>query len=205
MPIVDDDGGGSGLTEASGTALERIKNSNPKLFSECDIRLSEFINYNLGSTRQNIKCFQFNKIRMILSAIKKKHGYPAVQHHTVAFFDLLMFSIPFYTRLNVIDTISLWDHGFIFPEQAWSTKFTSVNPIYEWRQVLIFDIPNDYLAAILTMLPFQVDDVAIKNAMKLTTRVWDIFSNLLDYSGLNDKIIVCNWDKILEVLNENGY
>lgn len=188
------------------------------MFEECTHLLLNIIDYtkksrNIKGTKYGkIQCFQFDKIRMALDSIQKTHGYPARMHHTVAFFDLIMFSIPFNTKLWIDLTKQIWNGEPIM--EAWlgtidyyysQIKRKTNFHAWRWRKVVIHDIPNEVLNQVLNAIPFRFDSAAWDFVQKTTLREWYLFDNLVDLSGINDKIIVCNWDRIVAFLNKYGY
>ena len=197
---------GQGEFQDSKTVLENVLRVYPQYRKECSPGLSTLINFANVSNVRKIKCYQFNKIRICLDAIEKKEGYPARRHHTVAFFDLLMFSTPFYKRLAVMDTIQLWDDGQLSKEKPWRVRFVDVGSrFYVWRQVVTFDIPDEYQSVFLGLIPSKIDDSIVNTLLRLTSDVWPIFENLVSYGGLHNYIILCNWDKVVRKLNKGGF
>lgn len=170
--------------------LERILERYPAYRSECSLELASFIKFYAKSNVKKISVFEFTKIRIHLAAIARKEGFPAIIHHTVAFFDLLMFSIPFYTKVSIRNTMENWN----------------ISAKYRWRKVRIFDIPDEFGFELLGLIPLSTDDMLVMSTMKRATeRDWLLFNNLVSYGGIHNKIIICNWDYVLKKLNEGGY
>ena len=148
-------------SELNFNAFERMMVNYPPLREECHPDLLEICDYTRMSNNVNntsfgpIKCYMFNKIRIVLGIIQKLHGYPAVRDHTVAFFDLLMFHIPYYTQLIVKETIKFWNGPIEFPK--FSGNWSKVRD-YQWRAVRVVDIPDEYQTMIMNIIPFQIDE-----------------------------------------------
>lgn len=153
---------------------------------------------------REIESFQTNKIRIFMNAIAQKDGFPVRLHHTVAFFDLIMFSIPFYTKLMIFQSIEAWE-GRYSPMGQGPELIHDPSEIHRYRNVIIFDIPNELLSMILMAIPTFIDNMLVELAMQTTHRPWPIFENLVTFSGMSNLFIKYNWDKILLVLNQNGY
>ncbi len=165
----------------------------------------------------------FNKIRIALSEIEKREGFPARMHHTVAFFDLLMFSIPFYTALQVLKTIQVWDDSVEWIQglnryelvlDGNKPKFEVIpnknviwtNPVYDrWRRVVLVKIPDDLLGLTLSAIPTNIDMTVVKIILLGTQSYYNVFENLVSPAGIHNKVILCNWDHIREKLNNYGY
>lgn len=192
-------------------ALQKIKSSYPEEFLECSLKLASMIDY-AGATNGGVFCYQFNRIRKEMAAIQKKHGYPARMHHTVMFFDLLMFSVPFFTKLWVKFTMQIWDGellpaavlGNIIPLGESSDWLQERTHEWVWRKVIIYDIPDEVQNYLMDIVPFNIDNAIWDMVMKGTNREWYMIPNLLSLGGLHDKIIVCNWDLIKSFLNKHG-
>ena len=207
MSPIEHGGSGRGSNfQDSSTVLAKVLSLYPQYKKECSPGLSTLINFANVSNGKKIKCYEFNKIRIHLEAIEKREGFPARRHHTVAFFDLLMFSTPFYKRLSVMDTIQLWDEGQLSKEKPWRIRFIDVGSrFYVWRQVVTFNIPDEYQSVFLGLIPSKIDDSVVNTLLRLTSDVWPIFENLISYGGLHNKIILCNWDKVVRKLNKGGF
>jgi hypothetical protein len=142
-----------------------------------------------GPTNGGIYPYMYNKIRITLNAIHRKEGFPARSYHTVAFYGLLMFSIPFDHILLVGETATLW----------------SQQPNKRWRAVKLgYKRPSGDIAEdALYLIPYWSQ---ISRFAALFNQVeWPIYENLLSYGGLNNKVIDANWDKIKLELNREGY
>ena len=217
MPVIIEPGPGpcDGMPDTyarsqcySNVAFQKMMVNNPELIPECDQTLPDIIMYHRESNNVRntefgrVSCYMFNKIRIILGIIQKRHGYPAVRHHTVAFFDLLMFHVPFYTKTLIKQTIEFWDQPVEWPR--FSGNWSKIRD-YQWRAVRIVDIPDEYQSMIMNAIPFNIDETLISALLLLTARRYLLYPNIVDRSGLHDKIIICNWDYILQELNENGY
>lgn len=202
MPLVD--------VVDSRSKLFRILQKRPDLKEECDIRLGDIIDY--SPTAKGVEPFQFNKIRLLLSAITKSKGFPAKRYYTVTFFNFLMFGIPYATVLDWKMTMNIWEN-----DQAYNNLMRlpmNEKPYYpfhfRWRHVIIRDVPDQQMRTAMGYMgsiPIfgQGLGIGVELWSNLTKRLYPIFENLLFYSGLADHIIICNWDKISEVLNKNGY
>ena len=182
--------------------LERIFESYPEYRSECSLELASFIDFTARSKVKNIAVYEFTKIRIHLDALGRREGFPARMHHTVAFFDLLMFSIPFYTQLMTKTTITSWDEHR--PLNIPKTNRTQMR----WRNVLIKTIPDEQQYDYIGLIPFGFDNTireGFEMLLNATARIWPIFNNLVSFGGLHNKIIICNWDYVLKKLNKGGY
>lgn len=155
-------------------------------------------------SNSGVRVYEFNKIRFKLAGIQQRNGYPMRLHHTVMFFDLVMFSLPFYTKLFVTKTIDSWEKSIQIdgPE---GKKIDTLPESFRFRKVFIYDIPTEFLAMILQGVQILGLYYWVELAMQLTNRPYWLFKNLVSYGGLNNKMIVCNWDKIIKMLNDNGY
>ncbi len=155
------------------------------------------------ATYNGVEPYMYNKIRILLSVIQRKHGFPMREHHTVAFFDLIMFSIPFHTKIRVHATMTSWDRDSIAGKIP-----VTLRKDMRYRQVLIANLPNELQSDLIGLIPFGFDTTArelFELALETTTRTWPIFENLVTFGGMNDVLIQHNWDKIRLVLNKNGY
>ena len=180
--------------------LEEIFDIYPEYKKDIYSGIAQLIDLSVISN-SGVAVHQFNKIRFKLDAIEKRHGFPMRLHHTVAFFDLLMFSIPFYTQLQVNTTIISWDNDR--PDKIPATERVDMR----FRKVLIKIIPNEQQYDLIGVIPFGFANTVaeIDELLALaTTRVWNLFENLVTYSGMNNKFIICNWDKIVKRLNDYG-
>lgn len=185
--------------------LREILDKYPRYYQVIDPRLTEINDYHL-STKGGIHSFQFNKIRIALASIQKKHGYPVRQHHTVAFFDLMMFSIPFFTKIFTTLTIQMWDAEIIPAGMyLWENTYDHTKS-FEWRfrKVIIHNIPNEFSTGILNFIPFKFDEAVWGHAQRTTSREWFIFDNLLSYGGLNNLVIIANWNRIRNFIDNKG-
>jgi hypothetical protein len=190
------------------SALEKILQYYPAYKSECSLDLATFIDYTAKSDVKQVSCYEFKKIRILLSNIEQQEGFPARIHHTVAFFDLLMFSIPFYHKLFLQKTMEYWDKdGLEMPDPNNSLKVLRNSKIsdWRWRKVWIHEIPNELFQSLFNMIPYQIESGLVDLWTKAcTTKEWSIFENLITFAGLHNKIIICNWDKVLKKLNDGG-
>lgn len=168
----------------SESVLNDIFDLYPEYRDEIIYEIHELI-YLTVRTNKGLPVWEFNNIRYAMMNKMRKHGFPMRLHHTVAFFDLVMFSIPFYTTISTQDTINLWN----------------TNVEYRYRKVRIYDLPSEYAYEMMGLIPFNIDETLALGTLKRTTiRDWDIFTNLITFGGVNNKMIICNWDKIVDFL-----
>ena len=192
--------------------LEKILDKYPKYIPECELELASFIDFSASSKVKGVKCYEFKKIRIYLNAIMVNEGYPARRHHTVQFFDLLMFSCPFYTKLAVKRTMDYWDedgHDLPVKSTGFGGKVTKTSKIsrFKWRKVIMYKIPDEIISQFLGLLPdmIPIHEIMTLGSMITNSFEWPLFNNLVQYGGLHNFIIVCNWDYVLAKLNEGGY
>ena len=158
-----------------------------------------------GATQGGVEHYMYNKIRILLSNIYSKHGYPARAHHTVQFYGLLMFSVPINTKIHYINTKKAWEQIVYLDDKEGQPILTEPKD-WKWRQVYIYDIPDEIMQKVMHFIPLSIDDGIVWTLLELTTmRPWQLFDNLITYGGINDIVIEHNWDKIKDVLNQNGY
>jgi len=195
-------------TESSDSkrALENILRAYPEYEKEIDPNIYKIIDFN-ATTKTGIKCYQFNKIRIKLSIIQRKHGFPASRDYTVAFYGFVMFGIPWFTKIFLTPTINAWigkrgigDYGNL-PFVDYDRPY-----LYNWRQVVIHDLPPELLDLGLGAISMIPGIYTIVTALMYNTaRLFPIFENILSFGGLNNKVIISNWDKIYKKLIQNGY
>ena len=176
-------------------------------------------------TNGGISYYQYNKIRILLSAIQKKNGFPARDNHTVAFYSLLMFSLPFYTRLALLITQQAWaDDPAIYMKNSITGRYIMFEKsnyhdqiaslldkgpgTWRWRYILIHDIPNELINTLVGSIPIVGDltQFATYQVLQATSiRPWPLYDYLISKGGLHDVVIKTNWNKIRKELNDNGY
>lgn len=198
MPLVIDDGGGGKLGPNFGNSkmyLDRILAKYPEYINELHADIHTIVPLERPTNVERIYCYQFNKVRIKLAQIKRKHGFPVRSFFTVAFFNYIMFGIPFYTKMHIKESINSWSQVGM-----------------RWRGVRIGDLPVEdtvqgqlYIVgrslAGIVGLSGMFDDILKAS----TIRNYPIYENIIMYSGLHNIVIISNWDKILTELNKEGF
>lgn len=194
MPIVDDDNSRIQM-ETSYNIFKKVLRMYPEYTSQLHPNLWSYIDLN-KSTRGGIKVYQFNKIRMKVDQIKRKHGYMVRWGYKVGFVAHLMISVPQNTLIDYYET-----------DQHWK-QYVS----HRWRVCQIFDVQVEgsvqgNLAIVFSSLLGVVGlGGIIPDIIKGNTiRNYSIFENLVTYGGMHNIFILSNWDKILPMLNKAGF
>lgn len=222
MPIVDFDGNPvPEITDydKSKTQLHRNLNKFTDVefidfgYSRLDTNFLPRINDYHKSTRSGIESFMYNKIRMALDAIMKKHGFPMRFHHTVNFLDLLMVSIPFFTQIAITDTLDAWDdniekigmrHNWLLNPSIRNILDKSDGAWWFCRAIIIYDVPDEYARMIMRGIPTNIDEAIWESAMRLTMRPYSMFDNIISFGGINNLVILANWNKVREMIDKYG-
>ena len=147
-------------------------------------------------SKQGIKWFMFNKIRIKLGAYRKRHGWNLQVYRRVMFMDLQMFSIPsdhvcmeYFTREDWLD----------YPNRSYR-KIKIANRIDTSNSI---SAGGNLLAAIGGGLMQTILGINLVSEIGqgATMKDWEIYPNLISIGGLHDVIILRNWEKVRLELN----
>jgi hypothetical protein len=172
----------------------RLKRSMPTYPWNVKKEVAEWykiIDYTKRTEKHFIRCFEFNKIRMHLSALSKKHGFPVRLGWNLNFASLLYVLKPQNSVINYSQTYFLWYR----------------QPLKRYRKLCINDIivPETLEGGFLNILDqflaiFGAGHVLDAAVAEGTLREMDLFENIPDWGGLHDIVIMANWDKIVPLL-----
>ena len=143
-----------------------------------------------------IPVWQFNKIRKLLQKVFHSHGMR--------------------TRYRRFDTF-LWGMALSVPDnhvidQEVTSKRWENNREIMWRNVWIYRIQLDqemsYVDDALGGIPFLggiAKGVFSSGLRASTLKYIPVFENFAYKNTMSSELIICNWDKIIRVLNNAGY
>lgn len=192
MPIVED------IPKQATFTLEQKKHAE---YLKIRKRLPWFVNHELPdklhpdvnvlktSKKFNIHVWEFNKIRKILQRIYHGHGMRVRRRRYDTFLWGMALSVKSGWAIAEIPTWELWSKD---------------SPKEYWRKVVVGFIgenysPSDLMGFGLGSLTLG-DIVAPNTFWNMNIYEWFAYKNTMA-----SEIILCNWDKILKDLNENGY
>lgn len=197
MPLIDADG-----AEIPASSFRRMSNwqkatvSMPReLFMDLHPKLETYLDFE-AKTKSGIEVWQTIKIRAHLANISMRHGYRARWKYRISFMGHQYLSIPQNSLVLFYDT-----------DRKWETDVS-----WRWRKIyiadtIVADTPEGNMAnvadGILSIIGMR--DVVEGIIKGQTKRSYNLFENMISYEGINDVVILSNWDKVRKLLMAYGY
>lgn len=165
-----------------------------RLLNQLHPEMETFLNFDL-TTHKGIPVWQTKKIRNILTGMSRYHGFGIRWKYRISFMGHAYMSIPQNTLIDFVKTDQEWE------------KVEN-----RWRRIWIYDVivtgtNEGNLMQILSVITGSelglniVPDWIKGNTM----RSYEFFENMISYDGINDVIIISNWDKVRELLMSYGF
>lgn len=137
---------------------------------------------------RKIDYWQTVNVRELLGLIERRKGYP----------------VKFANHVSYYSGVSLWVPDGWKVHSEYTEHFWISRREMRWREVIIYWVGQENVRLIEKFIPTTLESFAMQFVADNpdNTRRLKIFENMLFYNTISDNLIIANWDKIVQKIED---